>query len=123
MAKTFMSLGAYTFPKNPSSAPVIVAKRNIAIRKTFTGYASFSWGVDLAGQEIKLEWRLMSLDMFDQIEAMLLADQTFVLDPNDGSGNSFNVEIIDLQADMFIKLASGYRQNVILSLKVLSQVV
>ena len=101
-----MTLGGYTFSANPSDMPVIKAKRHTGYVKTYSSAAFFSWGTILPGTEVFLEWTYMPGDMFESLDALLAADTQVVFDPQDGSGLTFNVEILNLDAKHFLKFGT-----------------
>ena len=101
-----MTLGGYTFAVNPSDMPVIKAKRHTGYVKTYSSVAFFSWGAILPGTEVLLEWTYMPGDMFESLDALLAADAQVVFDPQDGSGLTFNVEILNFEGKHFLKFGT-----------------
>jgi hypothetical protein len=117
-----MALGTYTFTSNPSEMSVITPMRHTASVKTYSSVAFFSWGTDIVGVTLSLHFNFMTVAQYDSLLALLEADAQLVFDPQDGSGSTYNVEMVNLQGDYFIYLGTGYRQNVVLDLLVLSEV-
>lgn len=123
MAK--MSIGGSTLTRNPSRMTAIEKDRYSAAENTFTDVAFFSWGASLIGKRISLSWGFMSITEFNTLQGLYEADATVVLNAQDGSGKSYNVEIVNFFGEYHITLASsgaGYRKNVQMELIIISQV-
>jgi|LGOV01.1.fsa_nt_gb hypothetical protein len=121
-----MSLGGTTFASNPSKInPVIGPERKVAKVATYSSVAFFSWGASIVGRVITLSWELMPTAQYAALQTLYAADAAVVWDPQDGSGKTYNVEILDLTGDYFVMLADAadnHRQNVTLPLLILSEV-
>ena len=121
-----MSLGAYTFNENPSDIDdIIAARRKVSYANTIDGVDVFSWGVTIVGKPIELSWEYMTTNMYDELLSLLEADAGVVFDPQDGSGNTFNVEILTLNGTYHMQLTSAsnhYRKNVKLVILIISMV-
>jgi hypothetical protein len=121
-----MKLGTYTFTDNPEEFIDIIAQKHSASVDTYTTVAYFSWGMLIDGKEIILEWDYMSKAQFDALDTLYQADTATVFDPQDGKGNTYNVEITNLEGQYFVSPevtgARDYRKNVKMSLLILSEV-
>jgi hypothetical protein len=117
-----MVLGSYTFEKNPSEVPVVTDRRHAASVKTYSSVAFFSWGADIIGARVTLSWRYMPAAQYTALAGLLAADDTVVLDPQDGTSNTYNVEVLNLAGAYYINMATGVRKNVTLDLLILSEV-
>ena len=120
-----MSLDTYTFSVNPSDMPIIKAERSASYVDTYSGIAFFSWGPVLPGREILLEWTYMPADMWDQLDTLYQADAEVIFDPQDGSGKAYNVEILKLDGQWFLKWGTDsgtLRKNVKMVLLIMSEV-
>jgi hypothetical protein len=103
-----MTLGGYTFPHNPSSLRDIIQKRrDISITPTYSSVAIFKWPALYEGQILELNWDFMQTDMFETIRGFRDAGTTLVFNPQDGTGVTFNVEVVDISGQYHIHLANA----------------
>jgi len=121
-----MTLGGYTFEKNPTSIDGVITKDvPMAIVKTWESVKAFVWDPTYKGKEVPLNWTGMSATMYDQLQAIYEAQASVVFDPQDGEGKTFNVLVRKLTGTYYKNLASStshYRKNVTLRLVILSEV-
>lgn len=121
-----MSLGGSVFASNPSKLSTVIGGRRITSSvETYSSVAFFSWGTSIVGREIVLEWELMPTVQYSAHLAQLAADAPLVWDPQDGSGKTYTVEILDLTGTYFVMLAdseNNHRQNVRMPLLILGEV-
>ncbi len=121
-----MILGAYTFATNPSDATPIEANRSVASVITYASVGFFSWGASIVGKIIELAWTYMPADMYDSLKDLEIADATIVFDPQDGTGKTYNVEILSIYGKYCLgKLgyaADTLRKDVKVALLILSEV-
>lgn len=122
-----MSIGGYTLDSNPSSLTVIKAAKSCAVVRTLGGAAFFNWGTVLPGTPIEARWDKMLETEFAAIDDMMDADGTVVLDPQDGSGSTFNVWLVSFDGDYYLEISDGtdanvFRQNVVLQIVIESEV-
>jgi hypothetical protein len=121
MAK--MVLGSYTFEDNPTAvSDLMTPERKSAAVETYSSLAFFSWGASIVGKELELRWTQTSTAQYESMQALLEADAAVVLNPQDGEGKTYNVEVTALHGEYWLYLSGDYRQNVTLSLLVLSEV-
>jgi len=120
-----MTLGDVTFTYNPKiSFPVIKPKVINSVIETYSGIAYFSWGPQIVGQEIPLEWEWMPEAQFAAINTLYQADDEVVFNPNN-STNTYNVRIKDFDGIYYVSKTTGtdvIRKNVKLNLLIMSQV-
>lgn len=121
-----MILGGYTFAQNPSDiGDILIPRRHCASVETYSSVAFFSWGASVIGKTVSLAWDYLSCDMFDALNALYQADAALVFDPQDGNGDTYNVEILSLTGKYHLGLAhddSDWRTAVKLELLILSEV-
>jgi len=118
-----MTLGAYTFARNPDDNVLIVSEERRADSvKTLGGVAFFSWGALLPGQQITLTWTVMTPAQYTSLLSLLTADAQIVWDPENGS--TYNVEILSLKGKYHLSAAAGasYRKDVEMVLLIISEV-
>jgi hypothetical protein len=120
-----MVLGSYTFATQPSSMTMIQKSREVATVKTYASVALFSWGATIVGKTIELGWLFMTTSQYASLQTIYEADVPVVFNPNDGSSKTYNVEVISLDSDYFIKLdnsAGNHRRNAKMRLLIMSEV-
>jgi hypothetical protein len=121
-----MVLGTYTFPTNPSDATPVEMDRSTANVTTYESVGFFSWGASIIGKIIELTWTYMPADMYDSLKDLEIADATIVFDPQDGTGNTYNVEILSIYGKYCLgKLgyaSTTLRKDVKVALLILSEV-
>ncbi|NPU85556.1 MAG: hypothetical protein HPY65_13850 [Syntrophaceae bacterium] len=118
------TLGSLTFASNPDTMTLIKKDRDVAWVKTYSSVAIFSWGSSYAGKKLDLAWSYMDTGEFADLEDIQEADAQVVFDPQDGSGRTFNVEILALDGEyhLYLKDDTGqYRKNVKLTLLIMSE--
>jgi hypothetical protein len=117
-----MSLGSYTFDRNPVQFDVPKKIKYSANVSTYSGESYFSWGTGIAGQRITLEWDWMTSTAFDQFQSILEEDAQKVWDPK--SGSTYNVEVLSLDGKYVESslLDAPWRRDVKLSLLIRSEV-
>jgi len=124
---TKMSLGSYTFERNPTidqSTPLVVKKRHWAAVQTYSSVAFFSWGLDYAGSEISLPWSTCTNAQFLALNSLFEADAVVIFDPNDGRGKTFQVQITDLVGEFMLRLNGDnpWRKNVRMDLLIIGEI-
>jgi hypothetical protein len=118
-----IELGGYTFLYNPARMTAIKPERSTGKVETYSSVAFFSWGSSIVGKEILMEWDVVEKSLVDELDTFYAADETIVLDPQDGSGKTYNVEIEELSWDYHVyKAAPTYRRNVKMTILILSEV-
>ncbi len=121
-----MILGTYTFDWLPTTMTMVKPDKYCADVLTYESVSFFSWGMAIVGKKITLKWNYMSVDQYESLHALYAADEQVVFNPDDGSGETYNVEITNLQGEYHVYPdvdASGiYRKNVGLELLIMSEV-
>lgn len=119
-----MILGNYTFSRNPNKVSALMTPtKTTASVQTYGGVAFFSWGLQLAGKKIRLEWDKCENAQYDAMEALFTADAPVLWTPQDGSNKRYSVEITDFdgQLFMYLKAKQHWLQNVFMDLLVLDE--
>ncbi len=122
---THMVLGGYTFADEPSDMTFIQKDRSVSFQQTYNSVAVFSWGTSYVGKVLELTWLGMTTSQYASLTALYIADASVVFDPQDGSGKTFNVEILSLDGKYFIDLeniAGNHRLDVKMELLIMSEV-
>lgn len=118
-----ISVGSLTFTRNPVKMTPVEKVRYNSFVLTYSSVAHFSWGASIVGKELELEWNLMENPEFTNLKTIYEADSSVVFNPNDGSGKTYNVELLNLNSVYYMgRDASGRRLNVKLELLILSEV-
>jgi hypothetical protein len=113
-------LGGYTFPWTPDEFTIPHAELFKSVVRTWTTAVFFSWGVEILGKKIELHWGWMSSDQFDVLDAMYQAGVQVVWDLEVAGVGPFNVEIIDLEGNLFdvAHYEQPYREKVKMTLMI-----
>ena len=89
-----MTLGGYTFDRNPTQFDIPKDYRSTSFVDTYTGVSFFSFGIFSAGQEVTLEWDWMSNAMFIIFQTLLEADEAVTWYSR--AGSTYITEILSL---------------------------
>ena len=119
-----MSLGSYTFYRNPETCTYPQKHKRASVLDTFGGVAYFSWGTVQAGQILELYWPGLETTQFEELMTLFEADAQVVFDPDVGLGVTYNVEVISLLGDFLAPYsgAAAIKKNVTMKLVVISEV-
>lgn len=120
-----MSLGGYTFDKQPSGMTFVAKDRDVAYQKTYTSVALFSWGASYIGKVIEVSWNFLTTSQYASLQTIYEADVQVVFNPQDGTSKTFNVEVLSLDGEYFIYLDNStnhYRKNAKMQLLIMSEV-
>jgi hypothetical protein len=119
-----MILGGYTFEANPYNMPVLDSVYVSAHVQTYAGCARFAWGEFTAGQLITLEWDLMTAAQWDTLQALWVAGEQVVFDPDLETPHTFNVFIENLTGTYWESQGTtgAFRSSVKLDLLVMSAI-
>lgn len=118
-----MTLGSYTFLRDPKETETLNKVKSCAIQETYTGVAYFSWGTTIEGKVVTLEWEYMEKTMFEALDVLYQANIPIIWDPL--LGTQYTVEIISLVGEFFGKLneSDSYgRQKVQMELLILGEI-
>jgi hypothetical protein len=119
-----MSLGGYTFAKQPSGMTMIQKDRTSAHVRTYTSVAFYSWGASIVGKVIELTFNYITTAQYASLQTLYEADTSVVFNPQDGSSKTYNVEILSLDSEYHIQLnntTGNYRKETKLKLLILSE--
>ena len=98
------------------------AMRSTVVMGTYGGVAVFDWGGILAGKEIKLTWRVMTVALFEALDALYLAGDVVVWDSAIG-GKAYHVKITAFDGSLLFDRNNEYMLNVAMTLVILDEVV
>lgn len=70
-----MKLGSYTFMWVPDKFTIPKQDKFNALVLTYSGVEFFSWGCDIVGKRIDLEWKWMGHEQFRQLQKLLEDDE------------------------------------------------
>jgi hypothetical protein len=101
-----MTLGGYSFPWLPDRWTMPKAEKFSGRLLTYSAAAFFSFGTSIIGKEIILEWDLMGVAQFNEINTQYLADTQKNWNP--GTGNQYTVELVNLDAEYVETVAYDY---------------
>jgi hypothetical protein len=116
-----MTLGGYTFWRNPTQFDIPKDYRSSDTANTYSGVMFFSWGIFTDGQEITLEWDWMTDTMFNTLQTLL--EQDTAHNWNSQLGTSYVVQILKLEGKYLESALSDapWRRNVKLTLLIRSE--
>jgi hypothetical protein len=97
-----ISLGSHTFVRNPGKMTPLEKDKINAHVKTYSSVSHFSWGLEIVGKVIELDWNYMEADEFTILQGIYEDDETVVLNPNDGSAKTYNVELLNLTSRYYM---------------------
>ena len=119
-----MILGGITLPEpyTPLECTKPRATRAIAVVSTYGGVAVFDWGSFLAGKEIKLTWKSMTVALFETLDALYQAGAVVVWDSGIG-GKVYQVKITAFDGSLLFDKNNEYMLNVSMTLILLEEVV
>ena len=123
-----MSLGSYTFEKDPQYCTPPQKARRCNDIETFGGVSFFSWGLFPAGQEIIMKWPACSTDQYNSFRNLLYDDVQIEWDPDLGDSSAgsptYYVQIKSLDGDyhMSKKADAAHRKDVELKMIIISEV-
>lgn len=120
-----MSIGGYTLDSNPSGiSGIIKPDLHNTVKLTYESYAYFSWGKTIIGKTISLTWKFLTLAEFNTLNTKYEADASIVLDPQDGSGKTYNIRILSFDSAYHVQFsgADTYRKDAKMVLLIESEV-
>ena len=119
-----MSLGSYTFYRNPKECTYPQKRKRANVLETLGGVAYFSWGALLEGKIIELAWPGLETAQFEELMTLFEADAQVVFDPDVGLGVTYNVEILSLLGNFLAPYsgAAALKKNVTMKLVIISEV-
>ena len=119
-----MIIGVVTLPEayTPIDCTKPRAMRATVVMSTYGGVAVFDWGSILAGKEIKMTWKVMTVALFEALDALYLAGDAVVWDSGIG-GRVYNVKITAFDGSLLFDRRSEYMLNAAMTLVILDEVV
>ena len=95
--------------------------RTTAVVSTYGGIAIFDWGGILAGKEIKLTWKSMTVALFEALDVLYQSGETVVWDSGIG-GKIYRVKITAFDGSLLFDRKGEYMLNVAMTLILLEEV-
>ena len=96
------------------------ATRTTAVVSTYGGVAIFDWGSILAGKEIKLAWKSMTVSLFEALDALYQAGEIVVWDSGIG-GKVYRAKITAFDGALLFDRKGEYMLNVAMTLILLEE--
>ena len=119
-----MILGGIVLPE--AYTPIECTKprpaRTTAVVSTYGGVAVFDWGSILAGKEIKLAWKAMTVALFEALDVLYQAGESVVWESGIG-GKVYRVKITAFDGALLFDRKGEYMLNVAMTLILLEEVI
>jgi hypothetical protein len=123
----YMTIGAIPLTINPKWDKELKKRKVSSSVNTYESVAYFSQGVRYDGVEINLSWDYMPLALYNALNTLFEADAALVFDPQDGSGKTFNIEIVTFDGVYYLKNNVSntfiYRKDVKMKILILNEIV
>ena len=118
-----MIIGGVTLPEayTPLECTKPRAVRSSAVVSTYGGVAIFDWGSILAGKEIKLGWKSMTVALFESLDTLYQAGEAIVWDSGIG-GKVYRAKITAFDGALLFDKKGEYMLNVAMTLILLDEV-
>ena len=117
-----MIIGGVTLPEpyTPLDCTKPRAMRSSAVVSTYGGVAIFDWGSILAGKEIKLGWKSMTVALFESLDVLYQAGEVVVWDSGIG-GKVYRAKITAFDGALLFDRKGEYMLNVAMTLILLEE--
>ena len=117
-----MIIGGVTLPEayTPLECTKPRAVRSSAVVSTYGGVAIFDWGSILAGKEIKLGWKSMTVALFESRDVLYQAGEAVVWDSGIG-GKVYRAKITAFDGALLFDRKGEYMLNVAMTLILLEE--
>ena len=117
-----MIIGGVTLPEayTPLECTKPRAVRSSAVVSTYGGVAIFDWGGILAGKEIKLGWKSMTVALFESLDVLYQAGEVIVWDSGIG-GKVYRAKITAFDGALLFDRKGEYMLNVAMTLILLEE--
>ena len=117
-----MIIGGVTLPEayTPLECTKPRAVRSSAVVSTYGGVAIFDWGSILAGKEIKLGWKSMTVALFESLDTLYQAGEAIVWDSGIG-GKVYRAKITAFDGALLFDRKGEYMLNVAMTLILLEE--
>ncbi len=122
---TRMIFGTYTLTCNPSDITMIKPDKMSAYKKTYSGVDYFNWGSTIIGKEVELAWEYMTVAEFATLDALYADDDDIEFDPQDDTGQTYNIKIIKFDGTYDLQLEAdswARRKDIKMTILILSEV-
>ena len=96
------------------------AVRTTAVVSTYGGVVVFDWGSILAGKEIKLAWKSMTVALFEALDVLYQAGESVVWESGIG-GKVYRVKIAAFDGALLFDRNNEYMLNVAMTLILLEE--
>ena len=118
-----MIIGGITLPEQytPLDCTKPRAMRATVVMGTYGGVAIFDWGSILAGKEIKLGWKSMTVALFESLDALYQAGEVVVWNSGIG-GKVYRAKITVFDGALLFDKNGEYMLNVAMTLILLDEV-
>ena len=118
-----MIIGGVTLPEayTPLECTKPRAVRSSAVVSTYGGVAIFDWGSILAGKEIKLGWKSMTVALFESLDTLYQAGEVVVWNSGIG-GKVYRAKITVFDGALLFDKNGEYMLNVAMTLILLDEV-
>ena len=118
-----MILGGIVLPEQytPLECTKPRPARTTAVVSTYGGVAVFDWGSILAGKEIKLAWKSMTVALFEALDVLYQAGETVVWESGIG-GKAYRAKITAFDGSLLFDRKGEYMLNVAMTLILLEEV-
>jgi len=123
-----ITLGGYTFARNPMSiSPVIAKQKFTSAVMTYDDVAVFDFGARLDGLEVSFEWDYLNEPQYAQLQTLLETAGDLVLSLDSASSNAlqYNVHLMSLSGAYALYITGGagrVRRDVSLRFIIMSEV-
>ena len=117
-----MIIGGILLPEayTPLECTQPPAMRTTTKNNTYNSKADFDWGGILAGKEIKLAWKSMTVALFEALDELYQAGETVVWDSGI-NGKIYHVKITAFDGALLFDRKGEYMLNVAMTLILLEE--
>ena len=117
-----MIIGGISLPEayTPLECTKPRATRTIAVVSTYGGGVVFDWGSILAGKEIKLAWKSMTVALFEALDELYQAGEIVLWESGIG-GKAYRVKITAFDGALLFDRKNEYMLNVVMTLILLEE--
>lgn len=118
-----MKVGSVTLPTGytPLKCTKPRPELSTAVVSTYGGVAVFDWGSLLPGKKITMEWKSMTVALFESLDTVFQAGEVIVWDSGINS-KSYNVKLTAFDGSLLWGTGADYMMDVTLTMFILSEV-
>lgn len=119
-----MIIGGVTLPEQYTPLKYTKPRPELstAVINTYGGVAIFDWGSILPGKKITLEWRSMTVELFDVLDLVYQAGDVVVWDSGI-TGQAYNVKITSFDGSLLLDPDNAYMLDITMTMHIISEVV